>query len=344
MTLLPAIVLVFGNSQQGTDVSGLPWVRTLLNAFGRLSGYKEDGARGRIVLWCGFALFLASVAGMTLLDVRHDDLEFLPKGSSIRQSMRQVDEALGGSAVAELVLQGESDRMRKPDVLVAIEKLAEITTKPSDANLEQAKSSSVTEVLRTLHQLFSGDNEAQMPEDQASLSQLQVLFFENQGPDTVKRWVTTDWSETRLSFRLKLARSDAYGPFIEKLELTAQKRVPKDIDFVLTGFAVIAFQLVTTLLSDLIVSFCAAFAFVTILMLVMLKDVRLGLVAMLPNLLPIFLVLGGMGVTDIPIDLNSLLVSSMALGIAVDDTMHFLFHFKNTSKKRMTSRRASGLP
>ena len=75
------------------------------------------------------------------------------------------------------------------------------------------------------------------------------------------------------------------------------------------------------------------FLFVAVFMVFMLRDLKLGLIAMLPNLFPIALVLGAMGWLGVPIDLNSLLVASIALGIAVDDTVHFLHHFKEAMIK-----------
>jgi len=87
-------------------------------------------------------------------------------------------------------------------------------------------------------------------------------------------------------------------------------------------------RLVKVMLMDLAISFGTAFAFVTCFMLLMLGSVRMGAIAILPNLFPIMLVLGMMGLLGLPLDLNSLLIASIALGIAVDDTVHFLHHFK----------------
>ena len=63
-------------------------------------------------------------------------------------------------------------------------------------------------------------------------------------------------------------------------------------------------------------------------MIMMLRTLKLGLLAMIPNLLPIALMLGSLGMAGIPLDLNNLLIASIALGIAVDDTIHVLHHFQ----------------
>ena len=83
------------------------------------------------------------------------------------------------------------------------------------------------------------------------------------------------------------------------------------------------------LLWDLVRSFGIAFGFITVLMVLLLGELRLGLLAMIPNLLPVLMPLGMMGLTGIPLDMGTLLVASIALGIAVDDTIHFLHQFRS---------------
>ena len=85
---------------------------------------------------------------------------------------------------------------------------------------------------------------------------------------------------------------------------------------------------VSSLIRNIIKSFSVAVLIITLLMIALLRDFRLGLIAMVPNLLPILVVGGFMGFVDIPIDMANLLIASIAIGIAVDDTIHFLYHFK----------------
>jgi hypothetical protein len=79
---------------------------------------------------------------------------------------------------------------------------------------------------------------------------------------------------------------------------------------------------------DLLNSFGAAFLVITLIMIALVKDWRLGLISMLPNLLPVITVMGFMGFAGIPLDLNTLLIAPIAIAIAVDDTIHFLYQFK----------------
>ena len=154
------------------------------------------------------------------------------------------------------------------------------------------------------------------------------MLFETQSPEETKRLVTLDWSITHIRFRVRWREATAYKPLVEHIRQVSLRYLPSQLEASGTGPVYIASGLVSLLLHDLSLSFGTAFLFVTVLMVLMLGDTKLGLIAMLPNLLPIALVLGYMGWSGLPVDLNSLLVASIALGIAVDDTVHFLHHFK----------------
>ncbi len=85
-----------------------------------------------------------------------------------------------------------------------------------------------------------------------------------------------------------------------------------------------------TLLQDLFQNFLLAFAIITPILIIVLRSIPLGLIAMLPNLFPVMVVFGGLGWCDFPVDLAIAMTASVALGIAVDDTTHFLIRFRDS--------------
>ena len=85
---------------------------------------------------------------------------------------------------------------------------------------------------------------------------------------------------------------------------------------------------VSNLIFDLLKSFGAALVAITAIMIFLLGNLKLGLISMVPNLLPICFIIGLMGLVGIPIDMANILLASIAIGLAVDDTIHFLYHYK----------------
>ncbi|MCH2128852.1 MAG: MMPL family transporter [Pirellulaceae bacterium] len=95
-----------------------------------------------------------------------------------------------------------------------------------------------------------------------------------------------------------------------------------------TGIMPLVYNVQRSMLSDLISSYLAALAMVGVIMMVVLRSIGAGLVAMLPNMFPTFVLFGAMGWSGTPIDIGSMMTASVALGIAVDGTLHFLNWFR----------------
>jgi len=95
-----------------------------------------------------------------------------------------------------------------------------------------------------------------------------------------------------------------------------------------TGVMPVVSRTQRILLNDLFKSFLTAFGLVALVMMLVLRNVRAGLIAMLPNVYPAIVIFGTMGWFNIPVDIGAMMTASIALGIAVDDTLHFLTWFR----------------
>jgi predicted RND superfamily exporter protein len=130
--------------------------------------------------------------------------------------------------------------------------------------------------------------------------------------------------------RVKWMDASSYRPFVDYVEARAAQHVGDMATVRVSGSAVNLLTVVDGLLQDLLRSFGAAFVVVSLMMVLLLRELRFGLLAMLPNLLPITVVMGFMGWVGIPIDLNNILIGSIAIGIAVDDTIHLMHHYRSS--------------
>jgi len=108
----------------------------------------------------------------------------------------------------------------------------------------------------------------------------------------------------------------------------SRDRSGKTISAVYTGVVPIVYKAQRTLLESLIQSTFWSFVTITPLMMFVSRSVGAGLVAMLPNVLPVFVIFGGMGWMNIQVDIGSMMTASIALGVAVDDTIHYLSWYR----------------
>ena len=96
----------------------------------------------------------------------------------------------------------------------------------------------------------------------------------------------------------------------------------------LTGGIPLVYKAQHQILRDLMVSFLTAFLIITLIMILVLRSVQAGIVAMVPNVFPPLVVFGAMGWLNFSVEIGSVMTASVALGIAVDDTLHFLTWYR----------------
>lgn len=139
----------------------------------------------------------------------------------------------------------------------------------------------------------------------------------------------------RISARIGALNDVDYGLFVDTIHehveplLAAQKaKGVEGLDVTYTGIIPLVYKSQRTLLDNLFESFGSAFGLIAIVMMVVLRNPVAGLVAMLPNIFPAVAVFGGMCLLGMDIDIGSMMCASVALGVGVDDTIHFLTWFR----------------
>jgi len=155
----------------------------------------------------------------------------------------------------------------------------------------------------------------------------------------------------RISFRLPMTTKTDYAREIDAVGIAATDAIQKVVeeektastmpDVVLTGAVKVTQEAQEILLHDLFTSFISAFAIVAVVMILLLRNIAGGLLAMIPNLFPTIALFGYMGLSDVPLDIGSVMTASVALGIAVDDTIHLLSRFSSRTARGITRKHAA---
>ena len=136
----------------------------------------------------------------------------------------------------------------------------------------------------------------------------------------------------RISLRVAALNDVDYGDLLDAVEKRVDEKISKfqqkGMSARFTGSIPLFYHAQHQILSDLKNSFVTAFLFISIVLMIVLKSFRAGLVAMIPNVFPPLFVFGAMGWLGLPIEIGSVMTASVALGIAVDDTIHFLTWYR----------------
>jgi predicted RND superfamily exporter protein len=157
-----------------------------------------------------------------------------------------------------------------------------------------------------------------------SQDQLRELRFFN----FVEQGKTDAGSFWRISLRVSTQKKLDYATMIadveKRLETVREQRGEKNVRFSVTGAVPLVFRAQELLLRDLIYSFLTAFCLITLTMMIVLRGVVRGLLAMIPNIFPCAIVFGMLGLCGMPVDMGSMMTASVALGISLDGTLHLL--------------------
>ncbi len=328
--ILPALLTLNNKSMMGARPAGARDVfdRFLDRCFG-LSASKR-GLRLTLVVG-GLLSVVAGVAAFSL-GVHHDTIEWMPEDMPVRVAVETMDDNIGGTANIQLLIEPTSPLgLKDRELLVGMDKLDEhiLSYVHDDGRKVVTNSVSVIDILKETHQALHGGGAEHyaLPAEQGTVGEAMFLF-EQAGPAQLRRIATTDLERSQMTLNVNWMEATSYKKLVAHVTDGVDTFIGDRAEVKPTGMV---FTMVTTegaLIHNLMRSFAIAFGVISLLMIVLLKDLRLGLVAMVPNLMPIALIMGTMALLDISIDMANLLLASIAMGLAVDDTIHFLHHFK----------------
>ena len=144
----------------------------------------------------------------------------------------------------------------------------------------------------------------------------------------------------RISLRVAALNDIDYGSFLNTVEKNVMHQLNSldqhGVSAEITGGIPLIYKAQRQILSDLMVSFFMAFVLITLVLMFVLRSVRAGLIAMVPNIFPPVVVFGTMGWLGYSIEIGSVMTASVALGVAVDDTIHFLTWFRRGTKSGLS--------
>jgi predicted RND superfamily exporter protein len=280
-----------------------------------------------------FAIFLPAVFQ---LKFSHNVVEYFPDHMPYRPDLRYIDQELKGSLTLEIVLDtGREDGIYEPWILNRIELVGRKIKKINGADISVGKVFSITDILKEIHQALNENNEAfyRIPQHRDVIAQ-EFLLFENSGTDDLERITDSQFKKTRITVKTSWVDSVVCKDFMRDIYYQLQNVFKDKVDATITGLLALLARTVSAAIYSMAKSYILALMAITLMMILLMGDVKIGLLSMVPNLIPIIITMGLMGFMYIPLDLNSLMIGSIALGIVVDDTVHFIYNFQKYYNRR----------
>ena len=198
---------------------------------------------------------------------------------------------------------------------------------------------SVVDILKEVNRALHNNDDAyyRIPETREAISQC-LLMFENSGSEDLEKVADNSLSIARITLRMPWVDAVALEEMLFLVDANTAKIFGKETDVVLSGSVSLLARVVPATMYSQAYSYGIAIVVVTILMIFVVSNVKLGLVIMLPNAFPILLVLGVSAYLGNPIDMMTILIGSIALGLVVDDTIHFMYGYQRNRREGNSTR------
>src|SRR5437667_942099 len=294
-------------------------------------------AKRRHILWGAATLAVAALAGAWRIRVDSDFLYYFEPTSEVRRANETINQRIVGSNPFYIVIDG-----RQPGALRRWEDLKLIKDLQGFLARQPGITSSIS-IVDYLEVLEAGVNkqaeggdlvideqgnlvpaEASKPFWQEPKNLGPLLDTMMKSPETFKSVVTKDFSQARILVSTNLSGSRSIEHTLDTIRQYAAEHFPAELPVTLTGTLVLLTGTTSDIVAGQIKSLTLALAIIFLVMTAMFLSAKNGFFAILPNVLPIMLFFGVMGWLGILLNLGTSLIAAIALGIAVDSTIHYM--------------------
>jgi predicted RND superfamily exporter protein len=259
-------------------------------------------------------------------EVNSDPFKYFPEGFYLRTANDFMNDHVGGAAGLELAIDsGESNGIKDPAFLKKVQEYQEWLNRfPKVTN-----TISIIDILKQTNRSLHGDDQKyyRIPETKAAVAQQLFLYTMSlpQGMDLNDR-ITIDNDALRLTVRWTMFKSKEATRAFEQIK---NKGAELGLNVNLTGKTPMYQSMNGYVVSSFITSLAFALFFIGLMMVITFRSIKTGLMSLIPNVIPLFFGTALMTILSKPLDIGTVVVTSICLGIAVDDTIHFLTNFYN---------------
>ena len=305
-----------------------------------------------IIISASIFLGLLFTIGVNNLKVENKFIDYFKKNTEIYQGMSELDEKLGGTATLDIIIYEPDNYLADDDEIsdefddLFDEDIFEDDNSESSGywwniyNLKKLEEIhdylDDNENIGKVLSVSSGIKLARKINDNNDLNDLELALLRSVLPEDIKdtvlnSYISNDDSIVRISTRVyESSESLNRDLLLKKINSDLQQRFGISSDkYKITGLAVLYNNMLQSLFSSMLNSIIIVYTVIALMLLILFRSVKIMLAGLLPNILIGIGVLGTMGLLRIPLDIMTITVASISVGIAVDNTIHYLYKFKS---------------
>ncbi len=293
-------------------------------------------------------IVVVSVLGISKLEVENSFINYFDKKTEIYKGMKKIDEDLGGTTPLNIIIKFPVKKINE-------EQDDEFSEWEEDSNENKAKywftRDKMDKILKVhdyldslpeIGKVLSFGSILRVAEDlnNKELQSLEIAVLYSKIPPEIKQeiispYISVEDDEARISVRIKdslenLRRND----LIKKINLDLNKELGLEKEeYRLTGVLILFNNLLQSLFKSQILTLGIVMLGIISMFFILFRNINLSLIGVVPNFIAAFFILGIIGLAEIPLDMMTITIAAITIGIAVDNSIHYIYRFKEEFKK-----------
>ena len=339
-TLLPSILNVFG--EKNTNFKGEK--KSKITSF--LSKVAQKNTK--TIFASAILAIIVSIVGITKLEVENSFINYFDKKTEIYKGMKLIDEKLGGTTPLDVIVKF-SKKTKENETDDDFDSWDDEEKDESKYWFTRNKIDKIIEVhdylesLEAVGKVISFASMVKVAEDLNNGKKLQGLemgVLYTKIPDAIKKeiidpYISIKDNEARISLRVLDSKEDLRrNELIKKINYDLENKLGLDRkEFKLAGVLILFNNLLQSLFKSQILTLGVVMAGITLMFLILFRNITLSFIGVVPNFMAAFLILGIIGLLRIPLDMMTITIAAITIGIAVDNSIHYIYRFKEEFKK-----------
>ena len=295
-------------------------------------------------------IVIASIVGISKLEVENSFINYFDKETEIYKGMKKIDDDLGGTTPLNVIIKFPTKQIEEKDDDEFSEWDEDIESKEDKSKywFTRDKMDKILKVhdyldsLPEIGKVLSFGSILRVAEDlnRKELQSLEIAVLYSKIPDEIKKeivspYISIEEDEARISVRIRDSLENLRrNELIKKInnDLNNELGLNKD-EFKLVGVLILFNNLLQSLFKSQILTLGIVMLGIFAMFLVLFRNVILSLIGVVPNFIAAFFILGIIGLMSIPLDMMTITIAAITIGIAVDNSIHYIYRFKEEFKK-----------
>ena len=269
-------------------------------------------------------------AGIAQLKFSHQPFTWIPTTEPSRAGLDFIDQRLKGASTMEVLVDTKQvNGLYDPKIMQGLDQLGPKVEGLDIEHVTIGKTLSLADILKESNKALHANDQTHytIPDNRDLIAQ-ELFLFENSGSDDMEDFVDSQFQLARFTIKMPWVDSIYLQDVDKILTDTFRDTLGAGVDLTVTGMNALLGRTMQATIYSMAESYIIAALVIGLMMIAFLGSVRYGLVSMIPNLSPIIITLGIMGWLGVPLDMFTMLIGSIAIGLAVDDTIHFMHNYR----------------